>query len=64
MNDLAIKFTCDCSNTNMRFLGYNKMTQVTKKSDLLIGQFFYSLKNLILVLLQSHVNLIVKPFIE
>ena len=40
------------------------MTQITKKSDLLMGQFFYSLKNLILVLLQSHVNLIAKPFIE
>ena len=33
-------------------------------ASILIGQFFYSLKNLILVLLQSHVNLIAKPFIE
>ena len=40
------------------------MTQVTKKEQFINGIFFYSLKNLILVLLQSHVNLIAKPFIE
>ena len=40
MNDLAIKFTCDCSNTNMRFLGYNKITSLINRSFFVICVIF------------------------